>query len=270
MLNREQQDAVRRGKPIMWNGLTLFPILVSDYLQFSDAKMGLMVSQQTLPVKYVCMRFLEALYAMDYDAKQNGNSDGDGLFVRLMIFLQLALRLPVKKNENGKEYVELYLATNKSEPRKLVSIKAKQGDVIAEITPKNFGELRTILAAQNGIELPDETDNPDLIQAENDIAAHNAPNLKPDFEALFYSIAVKSGTQPEQIYDWTVRRFMLTDQAITRTTGHLIAALTEASGGKYKNGNPFPSWKYDREEGCRALTSFDALQSRLSGSVEKR
>lgn len=269
MLNREQQDAVRRGKPIMWNGLTLFPILVSDYLQFSDAKMGLMVSQQTLPVKYVCMRFLEALYAMDYDAKHDGIQES-GLFVRLMIFLKLALRLPVKKNEDGNEYVELYLATKPDEPRKLVSIKVKQDDVTAEITPKNFGELRNILAAQNGIELPDETDNPDLIQAEHDIAAHNAPNLKPDFEALLYSIAVKSGAQPEQIYDWTVRRFMLTEQAITRTTGHLIAALTEASGGKYKDGNPFPSWKYDRNEGSHALISFESLQSRLSGSVEKR
>lgn len=270
MLNREQQEAVFRGKPIQWNGLTLFPILVSDFLQFSDAKLGLMVAQQTLPVKYVCMRFLEALYAMDYDAKQNGNAEGGGLFLRLMIFLRLALRLPVLKKEDGREYVELYLATKPDEPRKLLSIKVKQDEAVAEITPKNFKELREILAAQNGITLPDELANPDLIQAERDIAAHNAPNLKPDFEAWIYSVAVKTGTPPESIYDWTVRRFGLVDEAITRTTGHLIAALTEASGGKYKDGNPYPSWKYDREEGCRALISFDALQSSLSGAVEKR
>lgn len=269
MLNREQQDAVQRGKPIMWNGLTLYPILVSDYLQFSDAKMGLMVAQQTLPVKYVCMRFLEALYAMDYDARMNGEQER-GLFLRLLIFLRLAMRLPIKKSEDGKEYVEMYIATSRDEPRKLASIKVKQGDVNAEITPKNFGQLRTILAAQNGIELPDETDNPELIQAEKDIAAHNAPNLKPDFEALLYSAAVKTGAQPEDIYDWTVRRFALTEEAITRTTGHLIAALTEANGGKYKEGNPFPSWKYDRNEGSHALISFESLQSRLSSSVEKR
>lgn len=267
MLNREQQEAIQRGRPIIWNGLTLFPILVSDYLRFSDAKLGLMVSQQTLPVKYVCMRFLEALYAMDYDARLSGEKER-GLFLRLLIFLRMALRLPVKKTADGKEYVEIYLATKQNDPRTIVSIRVRQEDIEAEITPKNFGELREILAAQNGVELPDETDNPDLIQAENDIAAHNAPNLKPNFESLLYSVAVKVGVAPEVIYDWPIRKFLLTEHAIDRVTGNLIAAITEANGGKYKSGNPFPSWKYDRNEENHALIAFSELAGKLSGAVD--
>ncbi len=269
MLTREQQESVRKGKPILWNGLTLFPILVSDYFRFLDAKMGLLVSQRTLPVQYACVRFLEALYAMDYDARQDGKPE-PGLFLRLLIFLKLALRLPVKKTEDGQEYVELYLATNQQNPRNLIAIKVRQGDVEAEITPKNFGNLREILAAQNGIVLPDETDNPDLVQAELDLLAHNAPNLNPDFEALLYSMAVRLHLNPEELYDWTIRRFQLTENALDRTTGYFVSALVEASGGKYQDGNPYPSWKYDRNKESHALISFSDFTERLSGAVEMK
>lgn len=33
-LTQEQQEAVRMGTPIEWNGLTLFPILMKDYNRF--------------------------------------------------------------------------------------------------------------------------------------------------------------------------------------------------------------------------------------------
>ena len=109
-----------------------------------------------------------------------------------------------------------------------------------------------------------------LVQAERDLAAKGSADLVPDSEALLYSVSVKTHTPVEDIYQWTVRRFVLTERAIDRTTGHIVAALSEAAGAKYKNGNPWPSWKYDRRRQSGALVSLAELTRRLAGSVEAK
>lgn len=268
-LSQEQQTLVREGKPIEWNGLVLFPILMRDYQKFLIAQMGLTAQQQTLPGKYVVMPYLEALYALDYDVRANGGPAA-GLFSRVLLFLTLSLRLEAERQEDGMEYLPVGIQTQMADPRKLVALKVRQGEAEADITPQNFGQLREILAAQNEIELPDETLNAELVQAERDLAAKNSLNLVPDSEALIYSVSVKTGRPVEEILDWTVRQFVLTERAIDRTTGHLVAALSEAAGAKYKNGNPWPSWKYDRDKHSGALISLAELTQRLSGSVDAK
>ncbi len=263
MLSLELKKAIQHDKPIQWNGLTLFPIRTADYLEFGAAKYGLLVSQQTLPTQYALMNFLEALYAMDYDSRSENRQEPE-LFLRLILLLKMALK--------GPDEAEIFSIVKPENPRMLIAVKVRQNGVEAEITPRNFIELREILAAQNGLELPDENANPDLIRAENDIAsAQKSISLKPDFEALLYAVAVKTGTPPEEIYGWTIRRFTLTVQAIERITGHLIAALTEAAGGKYRYGNPFPTWKYDRAtyglEDTGAMIDLSTLTSNLSNAV---
>ena len=268
-LTQEQQEAVRMGTPIKWNGLTLFPILMKDYNKFLVAQTGLTTQQQTLPAKYVVMRYLEALYALDYDVRTEGGPAG-GLFSRILLFLMLSLRLEVERGPDGTEYLPIGIQTRRDDPRKLTALKVRQGEAQADITPKNFGQLRELLAAQNEVELPDETANAELVQAERDLAAKSSADLVPDSEALLYSVSVKTHTPVEDIYQWTVRRFVLTERAIDRTTGHIVAALSEAAGAKYKNGNPWPSWKYDRRRQSGALVSLAELTRRLAGSVEAK
>ena len=60
------------------------------------------------------------------------------------------------------------------------------------------------------------------------------------------------------------------ERAADRSAGHLIAAVTLAAGGKFKGGNPYPSWKYDREKQTCAVEPLSALSGRLSGSVDKK
>ena len=155
-------------------------------------------------------------------------------------------------------------------PRKLIALEVKQGDVKAEITPQDFNQLREILAAQNDVELPDETLNPDLVQAERDLAEKGTLDLEVDSESLIYSVSVKTNTPVEEIMGWTIRRFRRTEQAVDRITGHLVAALTEASGAKYKNGNPYPSWKYNKKSNSSGVVELSGLINRLSGAVEAR
>lgn len=269
MLTQEQQIAVKKGTPIQWNGLTLFPIQVKDMDLFLAAQLGLTASQQTLPGKYVVMRYLEALYALDYDVRTSGGAGG-GLFTRVLLFLKLSLRLEVIKGEDGIEYFPIQQLTERDNPRKLVALGVQQGDVKAQITPQDFNQLREILAAQNGVELPDETLNPELVQAERDLKDKNSLNLNVDSESLIYSVSVKTHVPLEEIMEWTIRRFKLTERAVDRSTGHLVAALTEAAGAKYKNGNPFPSWKYDREDDSSGVVELSGLIKRLSGAVEAK
>lgn len=144
-----------------------------------------------------------------------------------------------------------------------------QGERRAEITPKNFPALRELIAQQNGIELPDEMANSELLQARSDLSQGGTP-LKASLEDLICSVALKAHVSPGEIAEWTVRRFQATERAIDRSDGHWMASVTIAAGGKFKGGNPFPSWKYDREEGLVGVEPLSALSGRLSGSVEQR
>ena len=175
------------------------------------------------------MRYLEALYALDYDVRTNGGPQG-GFFLPYPTLLMLSLRLEVRKGLDGEEYIPIGIQTEKDNPRKLTALEVTQGEVSVEITPQNFVQLREILAAQNEVELPDETLNAELVQAERDLATKSSLNLVPDSEALIYSVSVKTQIPVEDIFQWTVRRFVLTERAIDRITGHLVAALSGGSG----------------------------------------
>ena len=162
-LTQEQQEAVRMGTPIEWNGLTLFPILMKDYNRFIIAQMGLTAQQQTLPSKYVVMRYLEALYALDYDVRTNGGPQG-GFFSRILLFLMLSLRLEVRKGLDGEEYIPIGNQTEKDNQRKLTVLEVTQGEVTVEITPQNFVTLREIMDEKKDKEQQDETTNAEMVK----------------------------------------------------------------------------------------------------------
>lgn len=235
------------GKPEEWNGLTVYPILMKDYPLFLAAKESITAVQQGWPFPWSTVPYLEGLIGM-------------GLLPRLCAMLKLALRLP-----EG-DMLPIY---PRMEAEKVTSLIVFQGERQAEITPKNFGSLRELIARQNGIELPDETDNAELVAAKRYLSQQGAVPLKADVESLIYSVAVAAKTDPEDILNWTVRRFQATERALDRSIGHLVASLTLAAGGKYKNGNPYPSWKFDREE-TTGFETLDAFRKRVDGVIETK
>lgn len=233
------------GTPEEWNGLLAYPVQMKDYPLFLAARECVSTAQQTWPVPWCTVKYLDGLIGM-------------GLLPRLALLLKLVFRLP--------EELTVYPRVKED---KIVSLLVVQGDRRAEITPKNFPSLRELIARQNGIELPDERANAELLQARNDLAQGGTP-LKASLEDLICSVALKARASPGEIAEWTVRRFQAIERAIDRSDGHLTAAITIAAGGKFKGGNPFPSWKYDREEGLAGVEPLSALSGRLSGSVEKK
>lgn len=233
------------GTPEEWNGLTVYPVQMKDYPHFLAARECISASQQTWPVPWCTVKYLDGLIGM-------------GMLSRLALLLKLVLRLP--------DELPVY---PRIKEEKIVSLLVVQGERQAEITPKNFPSLRELIARQNGIELPDEMANPELLQARQDLSRPGTP-LKASLEDLICSVALKARASPEEIAEWTVRRFQAMERAIDRSEGHLTAAITIAAGGKFKGGNPFPSWKFDREEGLVGVEPLSALSGRLSGSVEHR
>lgn len=244
-LSLEMAKAVRRFEPIETEGLTLYPIQVKDIDEFTTARPAIEFMQQSLPVAMLSKPLLQAYYTLELDAAKNGQP-GSGLFYKCILFLLLAMRvgngLPAEKRI---ELVDLELQAN--DPTRLKSVLIFANGEVKRITPMQFQRLRPILAAQNGIELVSENANPELVQAERDLAEMNAPKLQYRVETLKATIATFSGADEADMEEWPILKLLLRRDAVQRLAGYITCSFAEAQGGKWKHGNPFPSPLYDRE-----------------------
>lgn len=244
-LSPEMAKAVRRFEPIETEGLTLYPIRVKDIDKFTVARPAIEFMQQSLPVALLSKPLLQAYYTLELDAAANGQPGG-GLFYKSILFLLLALRagdgLP---DEQRMELVNFELKEN--DPTRLKSVLIFVNGEVKRITPMQFQRLRPILAAQNGIELLSENANPELVQAERDLAEMNAPKLQYRVETLKATVASFSGADESEMEDWPILKLLLRRDAVQRLVGYIVCSVAEAQGAKWKHGNPYPSPLYDRE-----------------------
>lgn len=244
-LSLEMAKAVRRFEPIETEGLTLYPIQVKDIDEFTTARPAIEFMQQSLPVAMLSKPLLQSYYTLELDAAKNGQP-GSGLFYKCILFLLLAMRvgngLPAEKRI---ELVDLELQAN--DPTRLKSVLVFVNGEVKRITPMQFQRLRPILAAQNGIELVSENANPELVQAERDLAEMNAPKLQYRVDALKATVATFSGADESEMEEWPILKLLLRRDAVQRLAGYITCSFAEAQGGKWKHGNPFPSPLYDRE-----------------------
>lgn len=244
-LSPEMAKAVRRFEPIETEGLTLYPICVKDIDRFTVARSAIEFMQQSLPVALLSKPLLQAYYTLELDAAVNGQPGG-GLFYKSILFLLLALRagdgLP---DEQRMELVNFELKEN--DPTRLKSVLIFVNGEVKRITPMQFQRLRPILAAQNGIELLSENANPELVQAERDLAEMNAPKLQYRIEALKATVATLSGEDESDMEEWPILKLLLRRDAVQRLVGYIVCSVAEAQGAKWKHGNPYPSPLYDRE-----------------------
>lgn len=244
-LSPEMAKAIRRFEPIETEGLTLYPICVKEINEFTTARPAIEFMQQSLPVALLSKPLLQAYYQMELDAAANGQP-GSGLFYKSILFLLLALRAGEGLTaEKRMELVEL--EPNEKDPMRLKSVLVFAGREVKRITPMQFQRLRPILAAQNGIELVSENANPELVQAERDLAEMNASKLIYDVKALKATIATVSGADESEMENWPILKLMCRRDAVQRLVGYITCSFAESQGGKWKHGNPYPSPLYDRE-----------------------
>jgi len=229
-------------KPIEACSLKLYPIRMKSYREWMLCKPVLLLRLGTLPADYAQLPYISALYAMDYDAAVLGKPAG--YMAQWLILLCLALNISVEETLRTAR-----LEHFPDNPRKFSKIILRQGGTLVQLQAKQCAQLRKILALQNGESLPDEAENPELLQAREVLASTGAPSLEYNLFALMDSVAYQSGIRMRQLLDWTVWEFETRAKSIQRSKQFTVNGICEGYGAKWKNGNPYPSWCYDRERG---------------------
>lgn len=256
---RERQRKIRRGEPLTALGLTFYPLTMSYYEEFLEVKNAWIIRLSTLPTQYMIMSFLSAIWAMEYDSiTQTGK--GIGFFDRIIHLLYLSLRLEYNREEALKK-----IYYNRQTPREISYIEITQNGNTVKITPQDFNAyIRPLVAEQNGLEIPDESFNPDILKAEQEYDQNNAPNLKFDLGNLISSVAYLSHISETELDNWTILQFERRYKAIERDKLFTLYKQAELSGMiKFKKGNPCPSWCYETQSISRALVAADSLTQNL-------
>ena len=274
-MQRERRLHIRRGEPIRECGVDLYPITMDHYEDFIQCKDALTLRLSSLPVKYVSLDYLSAIFALELDLISSGgdpNVTTGGMFFRLMRLFGLSLRIEMTVELMNQSI--FYRAANGNisiEYMEFTQPGADGNPNTAKITPFQFSSiLRPLIAAQNQIVLPDESENADLVSAyelKKQIEQRGVA-LKTDLDDLVSAVAYKSGVSDAEIMDWNVRDFENRRRAIERDMRHQLYAQAEMSGMvTFKNGNPYPSWCFDAADDTLGTMEYAELAKTLSGAA---
>ena len=272
-MQRERRLRIRRGEPIRECGLDLYPITMDHYEDFIRYKDALVMRLSSLPVRYVSYDYLSAIFALEMDAPaKDGQSATGGLFYRLMQLLGLSLRIEMTEERLNKSI--FYRVSNGDvsiDSMEFTQTDADGNPNTARITPFQFSSiLRPLIAAQNQIELPDESENAELVEAyeKKREILHKGVALKTDLDDLVSSVALHSGVSDAEIMNWNVRDFENRRRAIERDKRYMLYAQAEMSGMvTFKNGNPYPSWCFDAADDTLGTMEYAELAKTLSGAA---
>lgn len=251
---QDKYTAILKYEPIELNGLVYYPIKVADYEKWQACKPVLELRQGTLPAVYACMTYLQCVWALYFDAMGQEIPQGK-LWLRLAQLMFLSLRL---SDEDMIQPIG-----DPSDPRTITALRITKNGEQHDIGAFEFPQVRKLIADQNGAELPDEADNPDLIQAAEDMeAAHRNTNVKADFGDMLSSVASARNIRRSDLLDWPVKEFSDELRAISRRFGFFLASIAETQGAKFPNGNPCPTWIFEKEKNEYAgLISMEKLSA---------
>ena len=250
----DKYTAILKYEPIELNGLVYYPIKVADYEKWQACKPVLELRQGTLPAVYACMTYLQCVWALYYDAMGQEIPQGK-LWLRLAQLMFLSLRL---SDEDMIQPIG-----DPSDPRTITALRITKNGEQHDIGAFEFAQVRKLIADQNGAELPDEADNPDLIEAAQDIAAANSNvKVKADFGDMLSSVASARNVRRSELLEWYVKEFDDELKAINRRFKFFLYSIAETQGAKFDNGNPYPTWIFEREKNEFAgLISMEKLSA---------
>lgn len=246
-LSFEIQKSIRKYEPIEIDGLTLYPITVDRYEEFLFARRSLDFLQQSLPVNLMSVPLLDAYYRMDIQAVENGEP-GSGLFTAAIMLLGLALRLT--PNGDAEQILNSFqIVADRNDTSRLKCLRfTLNGEEIHQITPVQFTRLRPILAAQNGVELESTDANPELIEADHDLAVKNAPDLEMSVEAMVNAAALLTGKDEGEIMDWAILKLENRLSSAKKFFDYMICGIGAAQGTSWTGGNPSPHPWFERKK----------------------
>ena len=260
------KESVRKNKPIVYNGLEFKPLTVEHLGVYQAAKPSFELMQSSLPPKLAVLSWCNCLDAMDKQAAEAGMTTYFLPLALMVVAFSLGLQ-PMGKDGNYP----------------LRDARDANGNIVAFVVgisnpvilnPMDMDEIRKIIAAQNLYEIPDESWNPDLVRARKHQESLGKSDIDYNVDDLIYSVALNAHVKPEEIWDWTIRDFIMTQNAIDRTLNYQIFMTAEHSGFvKFNKGNPYPSWKFNRNpempNGFVTVAEMDAGAKGLLGVTTK-
>lgn len=266
---KNRRTLIRRGEPITESELTFYPITMDYYDVFIQCKNALILRQASLPVRYLSMDYLSALFTLEIDELKSGKEPSQ-VFLKVMTLLHLSLRIGLNVEELYKN-IEVSIEKDKI---RLKHILIKQNEKIVKFTPLDFStRFRQIIAEQNGLELPDEAENIALVRDNEKLKELNnkGKSLNVNLDDLIASVAYQSKVSEKEIMTWTVREFENRKKAIDRDKRFMLCGQAEMSGMvSFKNGNPAPSWQFDVLDNSLGTMESSKLQKTLSGVAEQK
>ena len=266
---KNRRTLIRRGEPITESEFTFYPITMDYYDVFIQCKNALILRQASLPVRYLSMDYLSALFTLEIDELKSGKEPSQ-VFLKVMTLLHLSLRIGLNVEELYKN-IEVSIEKDKI---RLKHILIKQNEKIVKFTPLDFStRFRQIIAEQNGLELPDEAENIALVRDNEKLKELNnkGKSLNVNLDDLIASVAYQSKVSEKEIMTWTVREFENRKKAIDRDKRFMLCGQAEMSGMvSFKNGNPAPSWQFDVLDNSLGTMESSKLQKTLSGVAEQK
>ena len=248
IIDKYRQEIIE-GKPIKWNGLVFHPLKVRQFALYQAARDSFELMQKSLPPKLARMSWFPGLYALDkWFLEQTGTVKG--YFITAVRVIAAALGME-KTDTKSPLPVGITPLVDKDGTMKTLCIQPRPGDDPVLLSMGKMNELRELIAAQNGYTIPNENWNLELYRAAKELEADGGGTpLEYDMEALIYSVSVNTGIPANEIWDWEIRRFMKTQEAVDRKLDYLICTTAELSQQiKFKDGSPCPSWKFPRAKG---------------------
>lgn len=252
---------LRENRPIEYAGVTFHPLKVRDYALYHSARPAMELMMSSLPPRIARMSWFSALKALDDEsAKLGGHADFMGSVLRL---IAAALKLePLTDSRSGRLVYPIrpmYQGDGK--------VAAVQFGMIGDglLSARDMGNVRMILAAQNGYEVPDDNWNTELLAAQKYTQERRAKDqgIVFDLETLVHSVALGAHVRAGEVWNWPIREFKQTEEAIDRRLNYVVYTLAEAGGRvQFKHGNPCPTWKLNRKSDLPGdFQSVDSLEN---------
>lgn len=242
----------RKGEP--FGKLTAYPVTLRDYEVFQANKICITLMQKRVGIEFVQMPYLHMITIL--------TCEQFNLLGMLGTLLSLVFRI-------DEDQVRFSIAKDTGKVTLHIVSQGDNPEIIESISELRFNKLRSLIAAQNNIKLPDERANLEILESEEDMANMNSLNLEVNFKSLFFSVATYCGFSTEQMLDMTIFEFEERVSAISRITRYEIFSTAEMGGmTTFKQGNPYPSWCFDKKaDGLHGTIPLSQFQKQVDGVI---
>lgn len=236
---------IHRYQPVDMDGLTFYPVRVREMNELLIATPALEFVQRSLPVAMLSRPLLDAFFGMDMAAMESGGTPE--LLFRAIAGLVLALRIGEgMAMEQRLIMVHIVPVENDRNRLKHLVVTTESGE--HHITPAQFQAYRVLIGAQNGVEIPSDKANPDIVAAEREAMLKSAKDLQISVEDQIQFVASLCHVDESEIDEWPILKLKKREGALTQVIRHVLCGIGEANGAKWDSGNPYPHPYYKRKE----------------------